>query len=146
MQNIQDKAFDQLFKDKFETAEIRPSADLWNRIAAELPPAPKRRFPVYWMAAALALVVVGLGLLMPATEKVRLQAPVKLAAGTDDAVVSRPLVTKPVDNTASVTKYESTPLVIAPRLKPDPENVIVVKAVQPKRVNDRLVHKQLRMS
>lgn len=142
MQNIQDKAFDQLFKDQFEKAEIQPSADLWNSIAAELKPATKFRFPVYWIAAVLALAVFGLGLLMPATEKIRLQAPVKLVALIDTTTLSSPFNTSQVDDTAQVTTYKSIPLVIAPRLDPDLENSIALKAMQPKQSSDRLIHKQ----
>ncbi|WP_316812099.1 hypothetical protein [Pedobacter heparinus] len=142
MQNIQDKAFDQLFKDQFEKAEIQPSTDLWNNIAAELKPATKLRFPVYWVAAALVLAVFGLGLLMPATEKVRLQAPVKLVALIDTATLSSPFNISQVDDTAQVTTYKSIPLVIAPRLDPDLENSIALKTMQPKQSSDRLIHKQ----
>jgi len=62
---MQDKAFDQLLRDKFEEAEIQPSADLWNGISEQLSPKPKRSLPVYWMAAAVAVIVVTIGLLMP---------------------------------------------------------------------------------
>ena len=141
MQHIQDKAFDQLFKDKLEIAEVQPSADLWNNIAAALQPVPKHRLPVYWMAAALAVVVVGLGLLLPKTEKMRLHAPVKLAGNTNLNRVSRPVMPDVTDEATAVTAYKSTPLVIAPRLKPDAEIGISVKEVQPKPVQDRPVNK-----
>jgi len=67
---MQDKDFDQLFRDKFEEAEVQPSAHLWNNIEAEINK-PKRKFPVYWMAAALAVAALGIGLLVnqPALEK-----------------------------------------------------------------------------
>lgn len=142
MQNIQDKAFDQVFKDQFEKAEMQPSTDLWNNISAELRPPTKRRLPVYWMAAALVVVVLGLGLLMPETEKIRLQAPEKLVADIDTAVFSRPVKTNQVDDTAQVATYKSIPLVIAPRLKPDMGNNIALKTMQPKQSGDRLVYKQ----
>lgn len=143
MQNIQDKAFDQLFKERLENAEIQPSADLWGNISAGLQPAAKRRFPVYWMAAALALVVVGLSLLMPETEKVRLQAPAKLTVKQDDTVPATPsVVVVPEVEVTAATSYKSTPLVIAPRLKADIENKSDKQKMQPERAADRLVNKQ----
>jgi len=61
---MQDKEFDQLFKDKFEDAQIEPSANLWANIEAELAPKRKRAFPVYWMAAAVALITLTAALLV----------------------------------------------------------------------------------
>lgn len=143
MQNIQDKAFDELFKEKLGDAEIQPSANLWGNIAAGLQPAAKRRFPVYWMAAALALIVVGLGLLMPETEKVRLQAPAQLAVREDVAVaVAPPALDLTGAGAIAATSYKSTPLVIAPRLKADIENKSDRPKMQPERAADRLVNKQ----
>lgn len=52
MQHIQDKEIDQLFKNRFEEAEIEPSADLWATIEPQLENKRKRTFPLYWMAAA----------------------------------------------------------------------------------------------
>ena len=49
MQQMQDKEFDKLFKDRFEDAEIEPSANLWANIEHELAPKKKRVFPIYWM-------------------------------------------------------------------------------------------------
>ena len=46
MHHMQDKEFDQLFKDKFDDAQIEPSANLWANIEAELVPKRKRVFPV----------------------------------------------------------------------------------------------------
>ncbi|SMC53354.1 hypothetical protein [Pedobacter africanus] len=143
MQNIQDKAFDELFKEKLGNAELQPSADLWGNIAAGLQPAAKRRLPVYWMAAALALVVVGLGLLMPDTEKVRLQAPIKLAVHDGVVVpVARVAIDLPDAGETATTNYSSTPLVIAPRLKADAENKPDKQKMQPERASDRLTNKQ----
>lgn len=56
MQHMQDKKFDELFKDRFEEAEIEPSMDLWNNIEGELDTKRKRIFPVFWMVAASAVV------------------------------------------------------------------------------------------
>ena len=64
MQHIQDKEFDQLIKNKFEEAEIEPSADLWATISPQLENKRKRAFPLYWMAAAaVAVTALTAGLL-----------------------------------------------------------------------------------
>ncbi|HEX8608377.1 MAG TPA: hypothetical protein VF679_07045, partial [Pedobacter sp.] len=62
---MEDKDFDQLFRDQFEEAEVRPSANLWGNIEKELSPKKRMVLPVYWMAAAVAVVAVMVGLLMP---------------------------------------------------------------------------------
>jgi hypothetical protein len=63
MEPMHDKEFDQFFKDKFREAEVAPPAMLWNKVDAQLGPVPKKRFPVLWMAAAIAVVAVSAGLL-----------------------------------------------------------------------------------
>lgn len=74
MHHMQDKEFDQLFKDKFDDAQIEPSANLWANIEAELVPKRRRVFPIYWMAAAMVLVTFTAALLVfNKEEKVQLQ-------------------------------------------------------------------------
>jgi hypothetical protein len=63
MQHIQDNEFDQLFKERFEEAEVTPSANLWSNIETQLAEKPKRVFPVYWLAAAISLAAVSVGLM-----------------------------------------------------------------------------------
>jgi hypothetical protein len=63
MRHIQDKDFDQMFRDRFESAEVEPSAGLWDKIEEEVGKKEKKSFPVYWMAAAVAIVAVAAGLL-----------------------------------------------------------------------------------
>lgn len=62
MQHIQDKEFDQLFRDKFDGAEVQPSAGLWEDIEAQLPKKRERILPVFWLAAALACISLSIGL------------------------------------------------------------------------------------
>jgi hypothetical protein len=64
MQQIQDKEFDQFFKNKFEEAEIGPSENLWDNIETQLAVKPKRVFPVYRVVAAIAVAALCIGLLM----------------------------------------------------------------------------------
>ncbi|MES2416986.1 MAG: hypothetical protein V4541_02300 [Bacteroidota bacterium] len=72
MQHIQDKEFDQLFRDKFANAEIEPAANLWAKIEGELAPKRKRIFPIYWMAAASIAVAFTAMLFFQKTEKIQL--------------------------------------------------------------------------
>jgi len=64
MQPIQDKDFDQLFKNAFEDAEITPSRDLWSSIESQMEPKKKRIFPIYWLAAAAVLLIASVGFLV----------------------------------------------------------------------------------
>nr|WP_068890084.1 hypothetical protein [Pedobacter panaciterrae] len=141
---MQDKEFDRLFRDKFEGAEIQPSADLWNSISEELSPKPKRTLPIYWMAAAVAVIAVTIGLLIPKTEKIRLQATVLASSDvmTDTVVAVAKNPTKLNDVISSKTdKVESTPLIIAPRIKLSSREKELA-ALQPNRITDRPVNKQ----
>lgn len=135
---MQDKEFDQLFKDHFEAAEIPPSPGLWNNISAELEPKRKSGLQIYWMAAAVAVMVVGVGLLVPKTEKIRLQAPAEIVAIKAKAI-SRPSANLVVEEREPGQSYQSTPLIIAPRLKPEGQKKTII-FVQPKVVDDHLVN------
>jgi hypothetical protein len=140
---MRDKEFDQLFKDRFEDAEVQPSADIWGNIAEKLEPQRRRRLPVYWWsAAAVILVTVGIGLLKPKTgEKIRLQSKGEIAGAE---VILKDTVSLPADQAliSSVaaedqdTMNVSTPLVIAPRYDAaDEKNNLF--AVQPNPVDSR---------
>ncbi|WGQ12080.1 hypothetical protein QG516_10565 [Pedobacter gandavensis] len=127
MQAMQDKDFDQLFKDKFEGAEIRPSANLWGNIEKELTPKKKRVFPIYWAAAAaVAVIAVSVGLLAPETEKMQLHG-TTAGSGNSAAVINKAgnnrtaaeststgAITVPFADEGDPT---GTPLVLAPKLK-----------------------------
>jgi hypothetical protein len=85
MHHTQDKEFDQLFKDRFEQAELEPSAGLWDKIEPQLQPAVKKHFPVYWMAAALTALALAAGLLfINKPEKIRLQGQQESMAQVED--------------------------------------------------------------
>lgn len=140
---MRDKEFDQLFKDRFEDAEVQPSADIWGSIAEKLEPQRRRRLPVYWWsAAAVILVTVGIGLLKPKTgEKIRLQSKGEIAGAE---VILKDTVSLPADQAliSSVaaedqdTMNVSTPLVIAPRYDAAEEKNNLF-AVQPNPVDSR---------
>jgi hypothetical protein len=76
MRHIQDKDFDQLFRDRFESAEVEPSAGLWDKIDEEVRQKKKKSFSVYWMAAAVAIVAVAAGLLFIKEEQRTVGKPV----------------------------------------------------------------------
>lgn len=140
---MQDKELDQLFKDRFESAELKPSRDLWSNISAELEPKAKKALPIYWMAAAVAVMVLGITLLRPETEKIRLQAPVANVAGnnlTEPVVVEQ--TSTPLE-VADAKQEKSTPLVIAPRLTAE-EIKKSLTVLQPKAVNEHPVAKEVR--
>jgi hypothetical protein len=121
MEHMEDKDFDQLFRDQFEEAEVAPSTNLWDNIERELSPKKRAILPAYWMAAAVVVIGVMVAVLMPKTEPIRLQG------NADDAFAANPAGTNSfavgkdsshVDNKSIVEDKEpaSTPLVIAARL------------------------------
>ncbi len=72
MQHIPDKELDNLFRDKFTSAEIAPDANLWPKIEGKLPPKKKRILSIYWMAAASIIVVITALLVFNKPEKIQL--------------------------------------------------------------------------
>lgn len=116
MQAMQDKDFDQLFKDRFEEAEIQPSSNLWSNIESELTPKKKRKFPVYWAAAAVVVIATTIGLLSQKTESLKLQGN---AAETTAQIEKVPVVPSRLNTVAEepVVEPESTPLILAPKVK-----------------------------
>ncbi|MFC5284943.1 hypothetical protein ACFSSE_05480 [Pedobacter alpinus] len=69
-----DKDFDQIFKSSFEDLEIAPAADSWSKITKELDKKGTKKFPIFWMAAASVIVVlgIGVGLYIKPTELIKL--------------------------------------------------------------------------
>nr|MBC7613533.1 hypothetical protein [Pseudopedobacter sp.] len=53
MKEISDKEFDGFFKSSFEDFEVAPSKNSWENITQKLDKkAAKKKFPIYWSAAA----------------------------------------------------------------------------------------------
>ncbi|TKB96332.1 hypothetical protein [Pedobacter cryophilus] len=75
MKVASDKKFDEFFKSSFEDFEVEPSANSWDKIAQELKQKPKKKFPIFWMAAASVVIVlgIGLGLYTQPTEVIKLK-------------------------------------------------------------------------
>lgn len=92
MQPIQDKDFDQLFKNAFEDAEITPSRDLWSNIESEIEPKRKRVFPIYWLSAAAVLLIAAVGFLVYQQQEKPKQFASRLELkGTKPVVETQPL-------------------------------------------------------
>lgn len=84
---MQDKEFDQLFRDRLGEAELEPSTGLWAGIEQQLRPERKKSFPFYWMAAAIAVLVTAAALWFNQPEKVWLQGkPAELSVAKINAV------------------------------------------------------------
>ncbi|WP_158797792.1 hypothetical protein [Pedobacter sp. L105] len=69
MQNIQDKEFDQFIKNQFEDVEMEPSGDLWGAIETKLEGKRKRSIPFYWIAAAIAIIGLSIGLMFMSKDR-----------------------------------------------------------------------------
>ena len=96
------------------------------------------------MAAAVAAIAVTVGLLMPKEEKIRLQATavVNKAVAADSSVAITKAPSQLSDVSSSVAdKVESTPLIIAPRVKLSRREKELA-ALQPNTTTDRPVYKQ----
>jgi len=142
MGHMEDRDFDQLFKDHFEEAEITPSANLWSNIEQELAPKKRVILPAYWMAASVVIVAVMVGVLMPKDEPIRLRGSAEFVA---DNLTTETVAPSPSPNEAVIiqeNKVKSTPLVIAARLN---ENNVKkdFEAVQPISTNAHPVIKEV---
>ncbi|WP_432712424.1 hypothetical protein [Pedobacter sp.] len=129
MQHIQDKDFDQLFKDQLTNAEVTPPAMAWTNIEKQLQPRPKKRLPVYWMAAALVLVALSAGLLFQKKDKIQLHgkedfakttelpSPVldaPTAAVEDHSKIATPALVENAENEAEVENTEKVLVAMQP--------------------------------
>lgn len=103
MQPIQDKDFDQLFKDRFEDAEITPSRDLWSSIESEIEPKKKRIIPIYWLSAAAILIIATVGIMVYQQQDV---APKQYANNV--ATNMNPVIVEPQVKDSSVSNTELT--------------------------------------
>jgi len=140
---MKDKEFDQLFKDRFEDLEVQPSANLWNNIAGELKPIKRRVFPVYWVAAAVALTLLSIVLMAPDQEKIRLHGTASIINEPSSLPGNQSATAEPVKKVVENDEktYKSTPLVIAPRLN-EAAAEKEFRAKQPKLIIARPVVKQ----
>jgi len=149
MQHMPDKEFDQLFRDKFEDAEIAPSANLWANIEKQLEPKRKRSMPIYWMAAASVAVAITAMLVFQKSEKIQLRADNVTAAvvepSTENVVASandNNEVSKTVITDASTLAPVRTPSVKASKVAPENKLQNFQLALQLNTNEDRLPIKQ----
>ncbi len=57
-----DKDFDAFFKSSLEDYEITPTKDTWSKISDKIAPkTTRKKFPVFWIAAASIIIVLGVG-------------------------------------------------------------------------------------
>ena len=103
MQTIQDKDFDQLFKDRFEDAEITPSRDLWSSIESEIEPKKKRIIPIYWLSAAAILIIATVGIMIYQQQDV-----VPKQYANNVATNMNPVIVEPQVKDSSVSNTELT--------------------------------------
>jgi hypothetical protein len=142
MGHMQDRDFDQLFKDQFAEAEVAPSANLWAGIEKELSPRRRVVLPAYWMAAAVVIVAVMVGVLMPKSEPIRLRGSAEFVASNLNTPTIAP--SKTVEAVVvEEAPMESTPLVIAARLN-ESDVKKDFEAMQPIAVRKHPVHTDVR--
>jgi hypothetical protein len=145
MQHMPDKEFDQLFRDKFEDAEIEPSANLWANIEDQLEPKKKRGIPIYWMAAASVLIAISAMLVFQKTDKIQLRADNEFVSTVKPADEFSPAVQETADEVVeNVVERSNSSLVAkvdAGRVEPTNSTNIQL-AVQPIQEADRLPIKQ----
>ena len=136
MQHMSDKELDHLFKDKFKDAEIEPSADLWAKIAPQLPTKRKRALPFMWMAAASVIVVASVMLWSVKEEKIFLQpGNANLVSRPSRVVLS--VVTTPNDTIAAITAEVRTEVVVKRAATTHfASNIVSEKVEQQKNNND----------
>lgn len=117
MQPIQDKDFDQLFKNAFDDAEITPSRDLWSNIESGIEPKKKRIMPIYWLSAAAVLLVVAAGILVYQQQNVNpKQLTSYVAPKVGPTVVEQPVKdsvitpVKPIEKVETVLSANTKPV------------------------------------
>jgi hypothetical protein len=151
MQHMPDKEFDKLFKDRFEDAEIMPSANLWANIEKELEPKKKRTLPIYWMAAASIAVLITVMLVFQKKEVIQLR-------GAAETVNVKPNVVEQPNDLPSEDMLSGGPIQkmaaknqVSPAIETPKKAIMKVKedisekdqlALQPSSNNNRLPIKQ----
>jgi hypothetical protein len=106
---MQDKDFDNLFRDKFMDAEVEPSTDLWASIEQQLEPKRRRSLPIFWMAAASVAIIASVMLFTQRTEKLYLHAPeqeVAKAPAAQPSQESLPVVSEMKTTSSKVLALE----------------------------------------
>jgi hypothetical protein len=146
MQHMPDKEFDNLIRNKFENAEIEPSANLWANIEQQLEPKRKRVIPIYWMAAASVAIAITALLVFQKTEKIQLHGDDTVATVVEpskqDAVIPAtevPVTTvsiKESNSTSSTVKTQKVQLL--DRTPTENNSKIILASVQPNTITERL--------
>lgn len=56
-----DKDFDAFFKSSFEDFEVTPATDSWAKVSKKIDKPTRKKFSLFWMAAASIVIVLGIG-------------------------------------------------------------------------------------
>lgn len=146
MQHMPDKEFDNLIRNKFEDAEIEPSANLWATIEQQLEPKRKRIIPIYWMAAASVAIAITALLVFQKTEKIQLHGDDTVATVVEpskqDEVIpatEAPVATvsaKESNSTSSTVRTQKVQLL--DRTPSENNSEIILASVQPNTITERL--------
>jgi hypothetical protein len=146
MPQMPDKEFDQLFRDKFTDAEIEPSTNLWASIEEKLEPKRKKVFPIYWMAAAVAVIAFAAMLLLQKEEKMKLHGKSDVIAKvveneqTDLPKVESKNTTENVVANKVLVNAEKAKIIVKQPVENNLKNFDV--ALQPSQPNNHLPVKQ----
>lgn len=139
MERMEDKKFDQFFKDQLSNAEVEAPAMLWNKIEEEITPKPvkKRRLPVYWMAAAVAVIALSATLVFHTEEKIQLQnSGLVLVKPQDNVDINMELPDRQVENSLSTVEDRNVDNV--DNSVDNPKSTKRMLAMQPSVENDHL--------
>lgn len=143
---MQDKEFDQLFRDRFEEAEVTPSLNLWANIEEKLVVKRKRVLPVYWSAAAAVLVAVTLALLLKQPDKIQLGAKLtaakKIVMDTAENAVEQQVAIQPVVNKNNGTENKRAIEILAKVSADHQTNAVTDSAAAPVMVKKDLIAMQ----
>jgi hypothetical protein len=122
MQPIQDKDFDKVFKDAFESAEIVPSRNLWPEIELQINEKKIKKFPFLWLAAAMVLIVASVSIL-----RYNKQAVVPIETNT--------VAKNSIENVTPVVKTEEKPTVAVVNNTIETQKIALVKQVNGSNLN-----------
>jgi len=146
MQHMPDKEFDNLIRNKFEDAEIEPSANLWATIEQQLEPKRKRVIPIYWMAAASVAIAITALLVFQKTEKIQLHGDDTVATVVEpskqDEVIPATeaqvatVSAKESNSTSSTVRTQKVQLL--DRTPSENDSKIILASVQPNTITERL--------
>ncbi|MBC7399710.1 MAG: hypothetical protein H7289_07170 [Mucilaginibacter sp.] len=145
--DMQDKEFDKIFNEKFESFEVEPSAMVWDNITEELDGKKTKVVAMPWLSiAASVLVLLTVGVLFLQKNKPAANQPKenKLVANHVETPVTitpaqpvETVIAKSVDNVASITHHQHNNIAPIETTTTPVNNTSepVVKATEPVKTN-----------